>query len=100
MTTVTSLALVPGGGGDFLVGGQTTVPDVGIATGAIARFNGDGSVDTAFGDNGVTRDLGAHPVTDLRVLGDGKIAAAGNSQGQRIGEAYRLLASGERDADY
>ncbi len=51
---------------------------------ALVRFNANGSTDSTFGTNGkVTTDFkgGADSITRVRVLGDGKILAAGTAAG-------------------
>ncbi len=68
----------------------------------ISRHNADGSLDTSFGDNGVSR-LGFTP-SDLVLQADGKIVAVGTNQtGDLVTEDWqvaRLLPDGSLDSSF
>jgi len=76
----------------------------------VGRFNSDGSVDTGFGDKGLSpeggtasirfqaaRSVGSHPTMALQ--SDGKIVIGG-AQSDAALVVYRLTASGQPDADF
>jgi uncharacterized delta-60 repeat protein len=73
---VTSIVLLPDG--------KILVAGVGFGNGqdfAVARFNGDGTVDTSFGNGGgVINDFGSAEIAfDMKVQPDGKILLAGSA---------------------
>jgi uncharacterized delta-60 repeat protein len=74
--------LVVQGDGKIVVSGEITDPAAHTTATCVGRFNADGSLDTSFGTNGWTSDLGffyfdGHGATVLALQGDGKILVAG-----------------------
>jgi len=69
---------------------------------AVTRFNGNGSLDTAFGVNGTASvNQGSSDVfSAVAVQPDGKIVAAGHTSDGDRAAVIRFTASGVRDADF
>jgi competence ComEA-like helix-hairpin-helix protein len=75
--------------GKILLAGQTFILNVGYVF-ALARYNGDGSLDTSFGlDGNVTTDIEGsfdESISKVIVQPDGKILAAGSSTINDLGD--------------
>jgi uncharacterized delta-60 repeat protein len=89
-STATGIALQQDG--KILVGGMA-----GLGEGedyAIARFNGDGTPDQGFGNNGVAKHLDPqnnHCATTMLKQGDGNLVVAGFTQATGLGSMSRYL---------
>jgi uncharacterized delta-60 repeat protein len=77
--------------------GKIVVAATGVpARGQVARFNSNGSLDTAFGSNGIARLPGAAGLLTLQP--DGKIVVTGSNAG--FGSLVRLQANGQPDTSF
>lgn len=88
--------------GKIVAGGFYSDQD--IARILCARFNSDGSLDTAFGQNGliIENDFLYAQVADIKVQSDGKIIITGTyaQEGQLSIFVIRYLATGARDSAF
>src|SRR5262249_26037062 len=91
--------------GKILIAGQDVInagPAESIAR-AVARLNADGSVDTSFGNQGVTVSMPGTFATDVAVQPDGKIIAVLGTGGNAATErpiAVRFNADGSLDTGF
>ncbi len=80
--------------GKILLGGYNSIPGLEYDNFTISRYNGDGTIDANFGNNGTvsTDGLGSiDDLTDIIVQPDGKILAGGYS-GDEVGGLYKMSA--------
>jgi uncharacterized delta-60 repeat protein/uncharacterized repeat protein (TIGR01451 family) len=87
--------------GKIVVVGTSEVPDEGCCWFTLARYNANGTLDTAFGDNGWIRVQefgGASDGASIAVQPDGRIVAAGQSGGRFA--VVRYLPDGSPDLGF
>jgi uncharacterized delta-60 repeat protein len=110
VSTASSLAIQSDGkiiiGGDSFLKNPVAAGYVTDSNMALARFNGDGSLDGSFGSNGViTANFGAFDrVEGLAIQPDGKIIVAGDSAPNSVGPftsiLTRFLSDGTPDSSF
>ena len=85
--------------GKFLVGGIAT--RAGIGTGALARYNADGSLDTSFGSNGLADLSGvAGWIVDMTLRPNGRILLGLGANGIACLRTLQLNPDGSRDTTF